>query len=116
MMGADGKNYPVPANYASKSKIVEGSKLKCTIKSDGNLQYKIIKEGEYIHGTGTIIRDGDHFVVVSRDGMYRLLPAAVTYIRARVGDRIAIRIPKKEKATYAAIEARIPAEIGLAVV
>jgi len=116
MIGADKKTYPVPANYASKSKIVEGSKLKCTIKSDGSLQYKIIKEGEFITSTGTIIRDGDHFVVVSQDGMYQLLPAAVTYIRARVGDRVAIRIPKGKQATYAAIEARIPAEIGLAVV
>lgn len=115
MIGADKKTYPVPANYASKSKIVEGSKLKCTIKSDGSLQYKIIKEGAFITSTGTIIRDGDHFIVVSQDGMYQLLPAAVTYIRARVGDRVSIRIPKGGKGTYATIEARIPAEVGLAV-
>ncbi len=115
MIGADKKTYPVPANYASKSKIVEGSKLKCTIKADGSLQYKIIKEGVFVTSTGTIIRDGDHFIVVSQDGMYQLLPAAVTYIRARVGDRVAIRIPKGGKGTYAAIEARIPAEVGLAV-
>ena len=25
MVGPDGKNYPVPANYASKSKLVEGT-------------------------------------------------------------------------------------------
>jgi hypothetical protein len=116
MIGADKKTYPVPANYASKSKIVEGSKLKCTIKSDGSFQYKIIKEGAFSTSTGTIIRDGDHFIVVSQDGMYQLLPAAVTYIRARVGDRVAIRIPKVQKPTYAAIEARIPSEVGLAVV
>ncbi len=79
------------------------------------MQYKIIKEGAFLASTGTIIRDGDHFVVVSQDGMYQLLPAAVTYIRARVGDRVAIRIPKTDKPTYAAIEARIPAEIGLTV-
>ena len=115
MLGTDHKLYPVPANYASKSKIVEGSKLKCTIKADGALQYKIIKEVDFVTSTGTIIRDGDHFVVVSQDGMYQLLPAAVTYIRARVGDRIAIRIPKGKKATYATIEARIPAEVGLTV-
>ncbi len=115
MVWADKKTYPVPANYASKSKIVEGSRLKCTIKSDGSLQYKIIKEGEFITSTGTIIRDGDHFVVVSQDGMYQLLPAAVTYIRARVGDRVSIRIPKGKQSTYAAIEARIPSEVGLAV-
>lgn len=116
MVGVDKKTYPVPANYASKSKIMEGSKLKCTIKADGTFQYKIIKEGAFTTSTGTIIRDGDHFIVVSQDGMYQLLPAAVTYIRARVGDRISIRIPKEGKATYAAIEARIPAELGLAVV
>jgi hypothetical protein len=68
-----------------------------------------------MNSTGTIIRDGDHFIVVSQDGMYQLLPAAVTYIQAKVGDRVAIRIPKSEKPTYATIEARIPAEVGLAV-
>ena len=27
MMGPDGKNYPIPANYASKSKLVEGDSV-----------------------------------------------------------------------------------------
>ena len=31
MIGPDGKNYPVPANYASKSKLIEGDILKLTI-------------------------------------------------------------------------------------
>ena len=35
MIGPDGKNYPVPANYASKSKLVEGDILKLTINDDG---------------------------------------------------------------------------------
>jgi hypothetical protein len=33
MIGPDGKNYPVPANYASKSKLVEGDIMKLTIIS-----------------------------------------------------------------------------------
>ena len=40
MVDADGKNYPVPANYASKSKLVEGDKLKLTIADDGGFIYK----------------------------------------------------------------------------
>ena len=36
MMGPDGKKYPVPANYASKSKLVEGDVLKLTISDDGS--------------------------------------------------------------------------------
>lgn len=113
MIGSDKKIYPVPANYASKSKIVEGSKLKATIKADGTFQYKIIDEIEHITTTGTLIRDGDHFVVISQNGIYQVLPAAVTYLQAKIGDRISIRIPKDIKATYATIEALVPHDVGL---
>ncbi|HET7320113.1 MAG TPA: hypothetical protein VFI84_00835, partial [Candidatus Saccharimonadales bacterium] len=34
MVGSDGKTYPVPANYASKSKLVQGDILKLTIAED----------------------------------------------------------------------------------
>ena len=40
MAGPDGKEYPVPANYASKSKLVEGDILKLTIADDGSFIYK----------------------------------------------------------------------------
>jgi hypothetical protein len=113
MLGADKKLYPVPANYASKSKIVEGSKLKVTIKGDGTYQYKIIDEIDYVSTTGTLIKDGDHFVVISQNGIYQVIPAAVTYIHARVGDRVSIRIPKDIKATYAAIDTLVPSDLGL---
>ena len=42
MMGVDGRQYPVPANYASKSKLVEGDMLKLVITDDGNFIYKQI--------------------------------------------------------------------------
>lgn len=113
MLGADKKIYPVPANYASKSKIIEGSKLKVTIKADGSYQYKIIDEIDYISTTGTLIKDGDHFVVISQNGIYQVIPAAVTYIQAHVGDRVSIRIPKDIKATYAAIDTLVPSDLGL---
>jgi hypothetical protein len=35
MVGSDEKLYPVPANYASKSKLVQGDGLKLTIGDDG---------------------------------------------------------------------------------
>ena len=40
MVGSDGKTYPVPANYASKSKLVQGDILKLTIGDDGAFLYK----------------------------------------------------------------------------
>src|SRR6266568_3308870 len=42
MVGSDGKMYPVPANYASKSKLVQGDILKLTITDDGSFLYKQI--------------------------------------------------------------------------
>ena len=39
MVGSDGKMYPVPANYASKSKLVQGDILKLTIADDGAFLY-----------------------------------------------------------------------------
>ncbi|MBA4320115.1 MAG: hypothetical protein C0412_17080, partial [Flavobacterium sp.] len=39
MIGPDGKQYSVPSNYASKSKLVEGDILKLTITSRGNFIY-----------------------------------------------------------------------------
>ncbi len=42
MVGSDGKTYPVPANYASKSKLVQGDILKLTIGDDGAFLYKQI--------------------------------------------------------------------------
>src|SRR3989344_3463282 len=42
MVGPDGKLYSVPANYASKSKLVEGDLLKLTISPDGSFIYKQI--------------------------------------------------------------------------
>lgn len=113
MVGADKKVYPVPANYASKSKIVEWSKLKMTIKADGSYHYKIIDEVLYETSTGTLIKDRDHFVVITQNGIYQVLPASVSYLQAHVWDRVAIRIPKDIKATYATIDTLIPSEIGL---
>src|SRR5665213_1682775 len=42
MVGSDAKTYPVPANYASKSKLVQGDILKLTIADDGAFMYKQI--------------------------------------------------------------------------
>src|ERR1700751_2253296 len=40
MVGTDGKTYPVPANYASKSKLVQGDILKLTVAENGTFLYK----------------------------------------------------------------------------
>lgn len=84
-----------------------------TIKADGSYQYKIINEVDYDTTTGTLIKDGEHFMVISQQGIYQVLPASVTFLHAHIGDRVAIRIPRDMKATYATIDTLVPSDLGL---
>ncbi|HEU5187259.1 MAG TPA: hypothetical protein VFT87_02025 [Candidatus Saccharimonadales bacterium] len=106
MLGPDGKSYPVPANYASKSKLVEGDILKLTIAEDGGFIYKQIGPVARKQIIGTLVqRDGSFFVEAGgRD--YRVLLASVTYFKANLGDQISIIVPEDNReAEWAAIEA-----------
>lgn len=108
MLGPDGKSYPVPANYASKSKLVEGDILKLTIADDGSFVYKQIGPVARKQIIGTLVqRDGSFFVEAGgRD--YRVLLASVTYFKATLGDQISIIVPEDNReAEWAAIEASL---------
>ena len=108
MMGPDGKSYPVPANYASKSKLVEGDILKLTIADDGGFIYKQIGPVARRQVIGTLVQhDGAYFVEVGGQE-YRILLASVTYFKAKVGDQVSILIPEDNRdATWAAVEAAL---------
>lgn len=105
MTGVDGKQYPVPANYASKSKLVEGDMLKLTITNDGVFLYKQIGPIERRHAIGIMAQDesGNHYVLAGGKP-YRVLLASVTYFRAAPGDEVAIVLPRDLDTTWAAIE------------
>lgn len=105
MVGSDNKTYPVPANYASKSKLVQGDILKLTIAEDGTFLYKQIGPIPRNQLVGTLaLREGHYFVDVN-DKAYRVLLASVTYLRAKPGDRVSINIPEDDPdAEWAAIE------------
>lgn len=105
MQGADGKQYPVPANYASKSKLVEGDVLKLTITPDGSFIYKQIGPAERRHAIGVVIQDERGNFMVMADGRpYRVLLASITFFKANPGDEVAIVFPRSEGATWASIE------------
>lgn len=106
MIGPDGKTYPVPANYASKSKLVEGDILKLTIEEDGSFIYKQIGPVARKQLIGTLSQhDGAYYVEVSGKE-YRVLLASVTYFKAKSNDQVSVVIPEdNEDAEWAAIEA-----------
>lgn len=105
MMGPDGKKYPVPANYASKSKLVEGDILKLTIAEDGSFIYKQIGPVERVKKIGIISQEeaGDYRAVA--DGKaYRVLLASLTYFKAEPGDEVTIVVSKDHDGDWAAVE------------
>lgn len=109
MVGSDGKTYPVPANYASKSKLVQGDILKLTIGDDGAFMYKQIGPVARKQKVGTLtMENGHYYVEVEKDRRYRVLLASVTYFKAKPGDQVSIDVPADdEQAEWAALEAAL---------
>jgi len=107
MIGPDGKTYPVPANYASKSKLVQGDILKLTIADDGTFIYKQIGPVPRKKVIGKLIQKNGHYYVEADNKEYRVLLASVTYFKAKPSDQVTIVVPEDESAEWAAIEAAI---------
>jgi len=108
MVGPDGKEYPVPANYASKSKLVEGDILKLTIADDGGFIYKQIGPIERKQIIGTLVNHDGTYYVEANGREYRILLASVTYFHISLGDQVTIVVPAdNEEATWAAVEAAL---------
>lgn len=108
MIGPDGKTYPVPANYASKSKLIEGDILKLTIADDGGFIYKQIGPVARRQIIGTLVQHDGAYYVEAGGREYRVLLASVTYFKARMGDQVSIVVPEDNReAAWAAVEAAL---------
>jgi len=108
MLGPDGKSYPVPANYASKSKLVQGDILKLTIAEDGSFIYKQIGPVPRKQVIGTLIQKDGGYTVEVGGKEYRVLLASVTYFKAHVGDQVSVVLPEDDTdVEWAALEAAL---------
>lgn len=108
MVGGDGKTYPVPANYASKSKLVQGDILKLTISDDGTFLYKQIGPVPRKQVVGKLELTEGHYYVNVGERHYRVLLASVTYFKAKPNDQVSINIPQEDaNVEWAALEAAL---------
>ena len=110
MIGPDGKQYSVPANYASKSKLVSGDQLKLIILPDGSFIYKQIGPVKRKKIIGDLKIKKNKFTVSADGESYQVPPASITYFKAKQGDRLTIIVPEKEKSKWAAVEGILPKE------
>lgn len=105
MLGTDGKQYPVPANYASKSKLVEGDMLKLTITPDGSFIYKQIGPVERRRLIGIVNQDADGNYFITSDGQpYKVLLASITYFKVEPGDEVTLVTPRDINSDWGSIE------------
>ena len=106
MVGADGKTYDIPPNYASKSKLVEGDILKLTITSNGGFVYKQIGPipRQRLVGELAIDMEKDEYWVVVDTNKWRVLKASITYFKGEAGNKVAILVPQDGISKWAAVE------------
>lgn len=105
MIGPDGKQYSVPANYASKSKLIEGDILKLTITGSGTFVYKQIGPIERKSIIGVLDQDENSNYSVRFEGnKWRVLTASVTYYKGKPGDEVVILVPKSGQSKWAAVD------------
>lgn len=104
MIDASGKKYPVSANYASKSKLVPGDKLKLIIADDGTFIFKQIGPVDRRRVVGVLSESDENWMVAANSKKYRVLNASVTYYKVNNGDEVTILIPKIGETNWAAIE------------
>jgi hypothetical protein len=112
MIDSSGQSYPVPANYASKSKLVEGDGMKLTITDEGKFIYKQIAPIDRRIAKGVLIQEDGQYKVLAEGKAFRVLLASVTFYRAEVGDQVTVLLPTLGEAKWAAIEAVLPKHLA----
>ncbi len=109
MIDSEWFEHPIPVNYISKSKLVEWDWLKLTVNEDWKFLYKQIRPKPRRHLVWTLTLDEGQYKVIADWKTYRVILAAVTYLRANVWDRISIIIPEwNDDVKWAAVDAVVP--------
>jgi len=107
MITEDGESYPVPDNYASKSKLLEGDGMELKISADGDYYYKIVNTIHRIRAIANIIKEDDQLFVFYDNKKYKLNASVISYYELKEGSKVMAVLPKFKKAKWAAIEGKI---------
>lgn len=107
MVTASGEKFPVPPNYASKTLLVYGDKLKMIEAGSGDPR-KLFKQIERVTRqkvTGLLSKKGADWLLVTSDGSYKVLEASVNYYGFKEGDHQVGLLPADNlRAPFAALE------------
>ena len=106
MRSDEGEIFDVPANYASKSKLVVGDRMKLTIPKVGPFVYKQISQIERKRIRGELIsgNTSGQWLVSSEGKNYKVLTASITFNKGRIGDEVVLIIPATGPVDWGAVE------------
>ncbi len=106
MVSETGETFPVPANYASKSLLVVGDTLK--LVEEGKNKDKRFKQIEHVKrhkSMGILTKKDGKWKVVTPEGSYKVLGAAVEHFGADIGAEVTLHLPASNlTVAYGAIE------------
>jgi hypothetical protein len=106
--GEDGKHYPVPGNYASKSCLVEGDELKLTITEDCKFIYKQIKLAERKKFIARVVEEDGRIMLINEKGrLFGLLPVVISFFQLKPDDEVVAVISEDRNSHYAAVEIKL---------
>lgn len=115
MIGDNGKTYPVPPNYASKTQLIIGDRMKWILTSERE-SFKLIKPAERERVIGTFGIEGNVFYVAVEgiEHPIRILKASATFAMKnfgmQIGDRVAVIIPRDNTPTWGALSSVVSSE------
>jgi len=110
MLDCENNRYPVPVNYASKSKLVQWDKLKLIISLNWQMTYKQISPIERETQVWLLTKEQWKYQVISNWEAYDVLTAAVTHFKWEIWDKVLIILPTWKNASFAAIDNILPRE------
>lgn len=119
MIGDNGKSYPVPPNYASKTQLIIGDRMK-RILTTTRESFKLIKpaERQRVVGEFQIDPNQDIYMVVvdGLDQPVRVLKASATFAMKNLGlqisDKVAVIIPKDSTPIWGALSSVVSDEVS----
>lgn len=115
MVTASGEKFLVPPNYASKTLLVYGDKLKMVdaastgeggiLSSENKKLFKQIERVKRQTVEGILSQKGKEWCLVTSDGSHKVLEAAVNHFGFKEGDHLVGILPQDNlKAPFAALE------------
>lgn len=113
MVTPSGEKFSVPPNYASKSLLIYGDKLKMidgdasALGGEKRKLFKAIEKAARQSVVGILSKKDEQWLLVTSDGAHKVLEAAVNYFGFKEGDHLTGFLPQDNlKAPFAALEGK----------